>query len=453
MTVIDETSSDIVHGGPPGSATPRVGLRAKLIRVYTLQLLLISAAALVGVFITYLIVQDVLTRQALNGEAEHYWSLFDENPNQPLPNTNNLTGYLARPGDLSTVPDYLRDLEPSFGRPPGLEPAALVHVSEHRGHHLYLVFAEAQVSDLVFYFGLAPLAAVLLTVYLLLFATYRLSQRAISPVLALARSLEKFDFEKEHELNIPDLTGDEDAETRTMVRSLQHFVARIDRFVERERNFTRDAGHELRTPIAVLKGSLDLLENQPEQSPVQEKTLARMRRVLDETETLLETLLLLAREQDVASAAPRVNVSHVVAEQVELLSELAAERGNRLVYESHEDCWILAQDRVVAIIVSNLLRNALSYTSNGSVTVVVDSQALRIEDTGIGMSEADIERAFTAFYRSDPARESGHGHGLGLAIVKRLCDQFGWTVTLESSLGSGSTFTVVFANDDVNARR
>lgn len=428
------------------SKTPRLGLRAKLIRVYALQLLLISIAASVGVFITYLIVQDVLTRQALNGEAEHYWSLFDENPDQPLPNTNNLVGFLAKPGDLSTVPAYLHDLEPSFGPVSGLKPESLAHVSEHNGHHLYLVFAEAQVSDLVFYFGLAPLAAVLLTVYFLLFATYRLSQRAISPVLALARSLEKFDFETEHELSIPNLTGDEDAETRTMVRSLEHFVARIERFVERERNFTRDAGHELRTPIAVLKGSLDLLENQPTRSPVEEKTLARMRRVLDETETLLETLLLLAREQDAASVAPRTNVSHVVAEQVEQLSALAAEQGNRLVYDSLEDCWILAQDRVVAIIVGNLLRNALSYTTEGTVTVTVKDLAVRIEDTGIGMSESDIEQAFSAFYRSDLARASGRGHGLGLAIVKRLTDQFGWTVALDSEVGRGSTLTVRFAS-------
>ena len=439
------TSTRSAEATPAG---PRIGLRAKLVRVYALQVLLISAAAMVGMYITYVIVQDVLTRQALNGEAEHFWRLFEADPRHPLPNVDNMRGFLRTPsgqvlGD-GKPPPYLAALQPGFGAATGVDPAPLVHVSERDGHRLYLIFAEAEVSDLVFYFGLAPLSAVLLTIYALLFAAYRLSQRAISPMLALARSLQHFDFATTHELDIPELGEDADNETRTMVQSLEHFVARLDRFVERERNFTRDAGHELRTPVAVLKGSLDLLETNRDRPETEKKTLARMRRVLDDTETLLETLLLLAREQELLPPAEETSVNDVVAEQLETLTTLATERCNELVFDERADCVVMAPDRVVAIVAGNLLRNALTYTQDGTVTATINANSLTVADTGIGMSGQDVEAAFGAFYRSDAARASGRGHGLGLAIVKRLADQFNWRVTVSSEVGQGTTFKVDF---------
>ena len=243
------------------SALPvRTRLRTKLIRVFALQVLLISLAALIGVFLTYTIVENVLTRQALATEAEYYWQALQDDPDHPLPNVRNMMGYKATGTDDSQVPPGLRGLPEGFGKASDLAQEPLVFVSKQGDETLYLVFAEAQVADLVFYFGLAPLAAVLLTVYLLLFLTYRLSHRAISPILGLARSLEDFDFSAGNRLNIDLDPAKLDHETRLMVDALEDFNTRLDQFIERERTFTRDAGHELRTPIATIKGSLDVLE-------------------------------------------------------------------------------------------------------------------------------------------------------------------------------------------------
>ena len=119
--------------------------------------------------------------------------------------------------------------------------------------------ASARVSELVFCFGLARLAAVLLTVCLLLFIAYRLLDQAISPLLNLARALERFDFRSTDKLNIPLQPDDVDNETRLVLEALQEFSDRLEIVIERERTFTRNASHELRAPIAVVKGSLELL--------------------------------------------------------------------------------------------------------------------------------------------------------------------------------------------------
>ena len=409
-------------------------------RVYALQVLAISVAALIGVGMTYIIVENVLTREALATEAAYYWDYVSTDPNHPLPNVRNMMGYMAHGDDYSEVPEPLHALPLGFGNAEDMAGSPLVHVSHRDGRTLYLVFAEAQVADLVFYFGLAPLAAVLLTVYILLFLTYRLSHAAISPMLNLAQAIEKFDFRSTQRLDVPVTPEDVDRETRLMVEALQEFSSRLENFIERERTFTRDAGHELRTPIAVMRGSLDILESNKNRPSTDQKVIQRMRRVVTDMETLLETLLMLAREEDVLAIDGPTSVNQVIAEELELLVELAEENNDRIEFIEDVDSVCNAKPRVLAIIVSNLLRNALTYTHDGQVTIRVTESYVSVTDTGIGMSEDEMDSAFTAFFRSDRAKEAAKGQGLGLALVRRLAQQLDWRVDLASQVGVGTEF-------------
>ncbi len=422
----------------------RTGLRAKLVRVYALQVLLISLAAVIGVYITYLIVEDVLSRQALVTEAEYFWERYRENPDHPLPHTANMIGYLSSGEEGEVVPEELLDREPGYGRVEALPGAPLVHISERDGQKLFLVFPREQVSELVFYFGLAPLLAVLLSVYVLLFITYRLSHRAISPLLNLARVLERFDFTSNERLEIPIQPRDVDEETRLMVEAFQEFGNRLDQFIERERTFTSNAGHELRTPIAVLKGSLEVMTQHdlPEQD---RGVVERMQRVVGDMETLLETLLMLAREREVSSDDP-VSLNQVVAEEIELLSELAEERGNSIVFEEEVEASVSVQPRVLAILVGNLLRNALQYTQDGKVTVRLTALYIAVTDTGIGMAPQELAASFDAFYRGAGAQQLNEGQGLGLALVRRLIDQLEWRIDVESEPGVGTEFRIWYGS-------
>src|SRR5512139_1342370 len=105
---------------PPREAVPgsvkRTGVSARLGRVFALQIAVISAAVIAGVFAIAYIVSDVLSREALEGEAAHYWQRLQENPAQPLPDTDNMTGYLARGGNSAAVPERLRAEPPGFRR-------------------------------------------------------------------------------------------------------------------------------------------------------------------------------------------------------------------------------------------------------------------------------------------------------------------------------------------------
>lgn len=422
----------------------RGSIKTKLVRVFVLQALAISVATALGVYGAAKVVEQVLVREALNGEAEHFWEHRARIPDFPLPDTNNLRGYMAG-APRGTPPDWLADAEAGFfGRladDTGRHP--VVHVSERDGRRLYLVFDEMQVSSLAFWFGVAPLTGVLLLIYLLTWVGYVLSHRVVSTVVQLADAVRSFDFQQGNfdALRLDDFASTTDTEVLAMVNALDQFSSRLERFITRERNFTRNASHELRTPLAVLKGNLDLLNKFPD-SPKRDEVIQRMVRTVRDMESLVETLLILARESESKLSWSSVVLNDLVAEQLDQVRRAIDKPGIRTQLTA--DCLLEteAPERVLGIIFHNLLRNAMTFTESGEVSVHIDAHSVTVRDTGCGMSEAELERVFEPFYRAHD--RSNEGYGLGLAIVSRLCRRFGWPLEVDSEVGAGTSFRVSF---------
>ena len=437
----------------------RTKLMTKLGRVVALQVVLISAAVAAGIYITNSIIEDFLITEALENEAAHYWQLHETNPNQPLPNTANLRGYLVTdetitaPGQSERskgLPSEALQKSPGFmGRVAIGDATPTLYVSQQtpgEGPVLYLIFASEDVSQLAFYFGIMPLSLALLMVYGFSFLTYRLSHRAISPIVKLADYLEDFRFGGYNQpaVDLSDLRALANAEVDVMIDAIDSFAERLDTFIERERIFTRDASHELRTPIAVFKGSLDLLQRKSDRSEDDVKAFARMRRTVDDMEGLIETLLLLARGEEVERIDELRCLNELVPGFVEQVSALAEERGLDLSVDDQAQLWVKAPVRVIQIVLINLLRNAINYTQQGSVVVRITKNAISVIDTGIGMSPEELQHAFEPFYRGERSRATSMGHGLGLSIVRRLVHQFDWPMHVQSNVGQGTEVTIEF---------
>lgn len=435
----------------------RTKLMTKLGRVVALQVFLISVAVAAGIYITNTIIEDFLITEALENEAAHFWQLRETNPDHALPNTANLRGYLVDPAadsSLATTADGLPAeallQSPGFiGRVAIGDDSPTVYVSQPdpaTGPRLYLVFASEEVSQLALYFGILPLSLALLIVYGFSFLTYRLSHRAISPIVKLADYLEDFRFGGYNQpaVDLSDLRALANVEVDVMIDAIDSFAERLDTFIERERIFTRDASHELRTPIAVFKGSLDLLQRKSDRSEDDSKAFARMRRTVDDMEGLIETLLLLARGEDVERIDEIRCLNDLVPGFVEQVADLADARGLDLSIDDQAQLWVKAPTRVIQIILINLLRNAINYTQQGSVVVRISKNAISVIDTGIGMSPEELQHAFEPFYRGERSRATSMGHGLGLSIVRRLVHQFDWPIRVQSNVGKGTEVTIEF---------
>lgn len=419
------------------------GLQQKLIRVFLLQIGLISIATLLGVFAAASIVENVLVRNALQGEAKHFWARYHVNSSFQVPDTLNLLAFLAPQGDYSSVPESLQHLEPGFLRAKfdGSEP--IVYIEDKNNNRLYLVFDEQQVSELAFYFGVAPLSLVLIFIYIFIWFSYRQSRKAISPLVRLATLVDHFDFSKQRiaELDLTEFRQSSDSEVNILIDALDHFTARLEAFVERERNFTRDASHELRTPLAVIKSSLALLQKQNDLLPKNTQALIVIERTVHDMEELIETLLLLAREESVALSEDDIVLNDLLSNLIEDIQRSMDKDHIDLEISEHCLLTLRASEKVLCILFGNLLRNAFNYTASGQISMTIAESQVIITDSGIGIDNKQIEKVFEPFYRG---HNQGRGHGLGLAIVKRICNRFNWSLKVSSKPGVGTSVTVIF---------
>ncbi|HSN01224.1 MAG TPA: HAMP domain-containing sensor histidine kinase, partial [Rudaea sp.] len=301
------------------SAVPRSGIRRKIWTVYVLQVAAISLATILGVYGAATVLEEVLIKRALSGEAAYYWQRWERNHAAPVPDTNNMSGYLLAPGaDPTALPEHLRKLGPGYHRIQHGGSFELVHVSDGPPGRLFLVFNQEQVGHLAFLFGFLPLIAVLLIIYITTWLTYRASRRALSPVIALAKAVREWDPKRPDlaVLEPRNLSADPDGDVETLARALHGFASRIEEFVERERNFTRDASHELRSPLTVIKLAADVLVEE-DVSPFAQRALQRIRRSVRDMQAMLETFLLLARESDTGLPQEDFIVNDAVREEIE----------------------------------------------------------------------------------------------------------------------------------------
>lgn len=415
------------------------GLTRRLGRELLRQAVYISVAVLVSMFVAGLLMEDVLIKQALEGEAEYYWERVDGSGAEVLPDTRNLTIY--REGFGAGVPADLAGLPAGFHRRD--DPRELIIlVSENQGQIAYLVFEAEQVDELVFLFGFVPLALALIVIYLSTYLAYRVSRRAVSPLVSLARSVQKLDPAEPDPRQLrfdPEIETDD--EIRVLASALEDLVVRIGDFTERERHFTRDASHELRTPLTVIKMALDRLDRDPDIEEPARATLARIRNSADDMESLTKAFLLLARETDQGLAREWVCVNDIAENELKRARTVIPNSGLATRIEQTTRIIVFAPEKIVESVIGNLVRNAVTYTDSGEVCIRISGHKVTIEDTGPGMAPEELSKVFKPFVQKQ--RQRG-GFGVGLTIVQRLTDRFGWPVDIESEPGRGTSVSVSF---------
>jgi signal transduction histidine kinase len=421
------------------------GLRRKIWLAFAMQVVAIGLATVLGVYGASAVLKEVLIKHALEQESTWFWERHSDDPEHHIPDTFNMMGYLVLPGALRDgLPAPLRSLAPGYHVMPEAMGGALVYVSAMPRGTLYLVFKQTQVNKLAFWFGAVPLAFVLIVIYAIAWMTYRSSHRAISPIIWLANQVQKWDPKRPDvsALDAVNLPVDVQGETLVLASSLHEFANRIDTFVQRERNFTRDASHELRTPMTVIRMAGDVLLADDDLTPQATRNLRRIQSAVGEMESLVEAFLIMAREGDVGLPGEDFVVNEIIHDEIEKARALLAHKPVELRLDEQAAFALHAPPRVFAVLFGNLLRNACHYTEAGSVTVRVQPGRVTIEDTGIGMSAEELQRVFDAFYRGGEQRTDGHG--IGLNIVQRLSERFGWPVKVESEPGKGTRATVSF---------
>jgi signal transduction histidine kinase len=201
-------------------------------------------------------------------------------------------------------------------------------------------------------------------------------------------------------------------------RSIRQAALRLLGFLERERQFTRNASHELRGPLTVIKGAAELLRARPEDAT--DRPLERIERAVRRMESKIETFLFLAREE-ADSPQPPTSILQAVEECLQHLSR-RPDREHRVHVDIAPELRLRISSEALRILLDNLIGNALRHGASGEVKITALEDRLIVENP----LEAPMEAAETP--RSPRV---GDGSGFGLAIVQDLCRRYGWSLAFE----------------------
>ena len=234
--------------------------------------------------------------------------------------------------------------------------------------------------------------------------------------------------------------------------TINALLDRMQRAFEREKQFTADASHELKTPLAVVKGTLEVLVRKPREQEHYETRIQFCLNELNRMAKLIDQLLMLARYEGskMNSHIEKIILSQTLETIRVRMQTIALEKEISIKMKSQESVKIAADPAMLEIILENILSNAIKYSPTGSsIDIAVErkesSVMCSISDQGIGIPEEKLKAVFERFYRVDESRNSKTGgFGLGLYIVSRLADLQQIKISVTSKKNIGTTFTLTF---------
>ena len=277
--------------------------------------------------------------------------------------------------------------------------------------------------------------------------TFFISGHALKPLCDFSKKIEEVQAQ-----NLSDSRIEENkfSELNQLSVSYNKMLERLSEAFKLQRQFTANAAHELRTPLAVMQLQIDLYNSSkhPNNDTSAQQTISMITEQTERLSKMVRTLLDMSELQTIARDE-EIAISALVEEVLADLEPLAQEKGINLI-EKCDNVLLMGSDILIYRLVYNLVENAIKYNfSGGTVTVTATQQNsqlhLTVEDTGNGIPEELKERIFEPFFRLDQSRsrELG-GVGLGLALVREIVRVHNGSILVKNNANSGTTFEVIF---------
>lgn len=264
------------------------------------------------------------------------------------------------------------------------------------------------------------------------------------------RPLDKITAAAEAIQEAKDLSGrigitDGKDEFSRLAENFDRMFERLEHSFETEKQFTSDASHELRTPISIIKGACEYAMKYDETPEERAETIDMIHRQADKMAGLVSQLLSMTRMEQ--------GVEKIKMETIALgdfLRNFSAEqhwKEEEIVIHAAESCLVEGNAELLGRLLQNLVENAVKYSPKQETVYIFledtkEEIRLSVKDRGIGIAKEEQEKIWKRFYQVDSSRSSDEGAGLGLSMVKQIAKLHGGSMSVESSPGEGSTFTL-----------
>ncbi|MEO5560145.1 MAG: HAMP domain-containing sensor histidine kinase [Dokdonella sp.] len=422
-------------------------LRSRIIISFALFGLGLTALFAIATVYLRTRLEDQLINNTLTREVKHFVDFKRDNPDPNAPWAMSVyDALIVRPNKTAMVPFAWQKYEPGvydiedIGHESKVRPYKLA-VYKDSDYWAFLRFdvstqklGERQLLTIL-------VASVLVFAIFSLLIGFWLSARVMSPVIELAQRLRAMSRSGRPEQLKAYFADDEVGQ---VAAALDDYSTRLTEMVERDREFNADVSHELRTPLAVIASTTELLQSSPDLTDKLSERLKRIERAVRQSSELIDALLLLSRrERQAPNDGETTDVARVVEQVVDAQRPHVANKPVKIRVDIEQPLLTVAPSSVVAVALSNLIGNAFKYTQSGEVTISVGHGRVSVEDTGPGIKAEDADKLFERGVRGT---QVGKGGGLGLAIVRRLCELYGWKVSLAPRPQGGAVATLEFGH-------
>ena len=407
----------------------------------------VLAAILITFFVTVasVIVANESLEQALlelDLQAEREFMLDNARPGETLVwDTATLKAYYSPPG---IAPDYrlpaiFHGFPVPFSGEVELDGSTfLITTGIVRDGHLYLAkdislfeSRESSFHEFLLFLGLA-------TVLLGIILARITGKRLVAPIQRLANQIRGTTPAPRMRRVHADY---KDVELQAIALSFNLFLGELETYVKREQSLMGLASHELRTPIAVIAGALDVLEQRGALKEADRGPFMRMRRAVDEMAANIDVILKLTRRKSTTERKERIALADMAREVRDDLARHTANVAKRVRITATDQPEVVQDPALVKMLLRNLIQNAVQHTA-GSVDVRIGRESVEIQDEGSGLPAAYLA------YLNDPQSDAGELlslSGLGLFIVALICERLSWTLRVAPSSQPGTTMHLTFS--------
>ncbi len=339
---------------------------------------------------------------------------------------------------LKPIPKHFQNLKPGFSELTD-EGDYFVYTATWKNQPFVLVRDQEGFEDTERLFKKIIFISVLIVFFIGLLAGWWLSRNIMQPVRALSSAVREASLAPVYRPLSVTVTNDEVGE---LAHICDTALRRLHDALEREKAFTGDVSHELRTPLTVIETSVELLSLTP-LTAQQQQQVDRIARSANDMRELVQLFLSFARLSQRHGAAEPDTVQGILQTAIETWMPFANEKGLNLVYVREAPCLGTYSPVMLGTIANNLLKNAVSYTTQGTITVKETAQGFIVTDTGPGLKSDEVQRIFGHGIRGSAGADDRLGTGLGLSIVSRICHRMDWQIdVLPSETGAAFLVTV-----------
>lgn len=268
-----------------------------------------------------------------------------------------------------------------------------------------------------------------------------LVRQILAPIVKLSEVFAKRKQQSLHETAIAEKFSND--EIGSLAQAFEDTYTKVKDALWRERLFTSDVSHEFRSALMVISSSCELLLQDKVNNTADYERITRIARASAEMQQLIQSLLMIARAEHTAiNPSQTQSLEHIIDEAFTRWQLAFSEK--KIVFN------VIKKDTAVEkkvnadllfTVLSNLLKNALSYTDSGKVEIILEGHSISVVDTGVGIDLNKQSQMLKPFVRGSELPLDGLG--LGLSLIQRICEHQGWRLSLYSEPGHGSTFTII----------